>query len=43
MKNVKTVHLLAILSIIDLLACKGGGGSLVLWIGYGVYKLFQGE
>lgn len=38
MKNIKTIHLIAIITIVDCICSHGMGASLLLWVGYGVYK-----
>lgn len=39
----KTTYLLTIITIIELIASRECGGSITLWILYGLYKLFKEE
>ena len=38
MRKLTTIEVLSIISIVDLIFGSHGGVTVVLWIGYGVYK-----
>lgn len=41
--DIKTTHILAIITILELVITKEINNSIGLWIGYGVYKLLTSE
>lgn len=41
MSKIKVVHLLGIITIVELIATRGMLGSVILWVGLGIYKYYQ--
>lgn len=39
MDKIKTVHILALLTMVDMIWGSGGGTGFALWFFYGIYKL----